>query len=88
MLSLLCCDWSMLALGLGVLSYRLLWLLFPSQLLLIKLFWTLLMAQLGYLHMTKASLRCCNSFWKSSDLVQTVLALWLSVPKTLYIVVR
>ena len=46
------------------------------------------MAQLGYLHLTKASLRCCNSFWKSSGLVQTVLALWVSVPMTLYLVDR
>ena len=75
-------------LGLGLLSCRLLLLMFSSQLFLIYLFWTLLMAQLGYLHLTKASLRCCNSFWKSSGLVQTVLALWVSLPMTLYIVGR
>ena len=46
------------------------------------------MAQLGYLHLTKASLRCCNSFWKSSGLVQTILVLWVSVPMTLYLVDR
>ena len=61
--------------------------MFPSQ-LLIYLFWTLLMAQLGYLHLTKAFIRCCNSFWKSSGLVQTVLALWVSVHMTLYLADR
>ena len=46
------------------------------------------MAQLGYLHLTKASLSCCNSFWKSPGVVQTVLALCVSVPMTLYLVDR
>ena len=78
----------MLVLGLGLLSCRFLLLMFSSWLLLIYLFWTLLMAQLGYLLLTKASPRCCNSFWKSSGLVQTVLALWVSVPITLYIADR
>ena len=78
----------MLALGLGMLFCKLLWLMFPFQLLLIYLFWTLPMAQLGYLHLTKAYLRCCNSFWKSSGLVQTVLAPWVSVPMTLYLADR
>ena len=42
------------------------------------------MAHLGYLHLTKASLRCCNSS-RSCHVVQTVLALWVSVPMTLYL---
>ena len=46
------------------------------------------MAQWGFLHVTRASLRCCNSFWKSSGLVQTVSALWVSVPMTLYLADR
>ena len=78
----------MLVLGLELLSCQLLLLKLSSQLLLMYLFLTLLMAQLGYLHLTKASLRCCNSFWKSSGLVQTVLALWVIVPMTLCLVGR
>ena len=85
-LFLLFCVWSMLALCLGLLSCGLLWLMSPSWLVLIYLFWMLLMAQLGYLHLTKASLRCYSSFWKSSGLVQTVFAIWVSVPMTLYLV--
>ena len=46
------------------------------------------MAHLGYLLLTKASIRCCISFWKSSSLVQTVLALWVSVLMTLYITAK
>ena len=61
---------------------------FSSQLPFITLFCTLLMAHLGYLHLTKASLRCCNSSFKSSGVVQTVLALWVSVPMTLYLAER
>ena len=59
--------------------------LVSSQLLLITLFWTLLMAQLGYLHLPRASLRCFNSSLRSSGVVQTTLALWVSVPMTLYL---
>ena len=55
------------------------------QLLLINLFWTLFMAQGGYLHLTRASLRCDNSFENSSGLVQTVFALWVNIPMTLYL---
>ena len=55
------------------------------QLLLITLFWTLLMAQLGYLHLPRASFRCFNSSLRSSGVVQTTLALWVSVPMTLYL---
>ena len=60
-------------------------LLFPStsQLLFINLFCILLMAYLGYLHLTKASLRCCNSSLRSSGVVHTVLVLRVSVPITL-----
>ena len=43
------------------------------------------MAQGGYLHFARASLRCDNSFWSSSGLVETVLALCVSVPMTLYL---
>ena len=46
------------------------------------------MAHLGYLHLTKASLRCCNSSLRSSGAVHTVLALWVSVPMTLYLAER
>ena len=87
-LSLLELSWSMLTLGLELLSFRLLMLLLTSQLLLMYLHCTLLMAQCGYLHLTRASLRSCNSFWTSSGLVQTVLALWVSVPMTLYLADR
>ena len=87
-LSLLWYDWSRLVLGLGLLSCRLLLLMLSSKLLLMYLFWTLLMDQLGSLHLIKTSLRRCNSFWKSSGMVQTVLALWTSVPMTLYLADR
>ena len=46
------------------------------------------MAQWEYLHLTKAFLRCCNSLWRSSGPVQTVLALWVSVPMTPYLADR
>ena len=59
--------------------------LVSSWLLLITLFWTLLMAQLGYLHLPRASFRCFNSSLRSSRVVQTTLALWVSVPMTLYL---
>ena len=62
------------------------WLLpFSSQFPFITLFWTLLMAHLGYLHLASASLRCCSSSFRSSGVVQTDLALWVSVPMTLYL---
>ena len=69
----------------------------PSWLLLIQssswqlfiyLLWTFCMAHLGYLHLAKASLRCCNSSLKSSGPVQTILALWVRVPMTLYLAER
>ena len=53
---------------------------------LFSLLWTLLMVQGAYLPFTRASLRCDNSFWSSSGLAQTVLALCVSVPMTLYLV--
>ena len=59
-----------------------------SQLPFITLFCTLFMAHLGFLHLTRASLRCCNSSFKSPSVVQTVLALWVSVPMTLYLAER
>ena len=59
--------------------------LVSSRLLLITLFCTLLMAQLGYLHLPRASLRCFNSSLRSSGVVQTTMALWVSVPMTLYL---
>ena len=55
-----------------------------SQLLSKTLLCTLLMAQKGYLHLTKAFLRCWSSLRRSSGSVQTVLVLWVSVPMTLY----
>ena len=61
---------------------------FPSWFPLITLFCTLLMAHLGYLHLTKASLRWGKASSRSSSLVQTVLALWVSVPMTLYLAER
>ena len=87
-LSLLELAWSMLALGLELLSCRLLMLMLSFWLLLMYLLCTLFMAQCGYLHLTRASLRCYNSFWKSPGLVQTVLALCVSVPMTLYLADR
>ena len=60
------------------------WLLpFYTWLPFTTLFWTLFMAHLGYLHLTSASLRCCNSSFKRPGVVQTDLALWVSVPMTL-----
>ena len=58
---------------------------FPSQLPLITLFCILWIAHLGYVHLTKASLRSCNSSLRRSGVVQTVLALWVSEPITLYL---
>ena len=52
------------------------------------LFCSWFMAYLGYLHLTIASLRCCNSSSKSPGVVQTDLALWVSVPMTLYLADR
>ena len=60
----------------------------PSWLLFINSFCILLMAHLGYLHLTKASLRSCNSSLRSSGAVHTVLALWVSVSMTLYLAER
>ena len=59
--------------------------LVSSQLLLITLFCTLLMAQLGYLHLPRAPLRCFNSSLRSSGVVQTTFSLWVSVPMMLYL---
>ena len=82
-----CGCWYLLLVRLLCVSWRLLllefsWLLFKNSLC------TLLMAQWGYLHFTKAFLRCCSSPWRSSGPVQTVLALWVSVPMTLYLADR
>ena len=60
-----------------------------SQLPFITLFCTLFMANLGYLHLTRASLRWCTTpHLKSPSVVHTVLALWVSVPMTLYLTER
>ena len=59
-----------------------------SQLPFITLFCTLFMAHLGFLHLTSASLRSCNSSSKSPVVVQTDLALLVSLPMTLYLAVR
>ena len=60
-------------------------LLESSQLLFKTLCCTLLMAQWGYLHLTKAFL---SSLWRSSRPVQTVFALWVGIPMTLYLADR
>ena len=52
------------------------------------LFYTLFLAHLGYLHLTNASFRCCNSSSKSPGVVQKDFALWVSVPMTLYLAER
>ena len=72
----------------GLPSWLLLMLLSSSQLLFTYLLWTFCMAHLWYLHLTKASLRCCNSSLKSSGLVKTILALCVRVPITLYLAER
>ena len=61
--------------------------MFPvsSQLFLRTLFCTLLMAQYGYLQLPSTPLRCFSSSLRSSGVVQTTLALWVSVPMTLYL---
>ena len=59
-----------------------------SWLLLLYWFCILLMAHLGYLHLTRASLRCANSSLRSSGVVHTVLALWVRVPMKLYLTDR
>ena len=65
------------------------WLLpLSPQLPFTTLFCISFMATLGYLHLTSASLRCCNSSFKSPGVVQTDLALWVSAPMTLYLADR
>ena len=64
------------------------WVLPFSQLLVINLLWTLSRAHLGYLHLDRTSLRCCISLLKNSSPVQTVFALWVRVPMTLYLAAR
>ena len=61
------------------------WVLPFSQLLVINLLWTLSKVIVGYLHLDRASLRCYISTFKSSSRVQTVFALWVRVPMTLYL---
>ena len=68
--------WVVTVLVLLLPAWMLLLSMFSPWLLLINLFCTLFMAQGGYLHLTKPSLRYGNSFWSNSGLVQTVLALW------------
>ena len=63
-------------------------LLESAQLLFKSLLCTLLMAPWGFLHLTKAFLRCCSSLWRSSGPVHTVFALWVSVPMTIYLADR
>ena len=82
-----CVSWSMLLEELLLVSWRLL--LLESSLLIFKsLLCTLLVAQWGYLHFTKAFWRCCNSLSRSSGPAETVLALWVGVLMTLYLPVR
>ena len=59
-----------------------------SQLPFITLFCTLFITHLEYLYLNKASLRCCNPSLRSSGVVEIVLALWVSVPMTLYLAER
>ena len=87
LLSPVCVGCSMLLLVMLLVSCRLL-MLESSQLLFKTLLCTLLMVQWGYLHLTKAFLRCWSSLWRSSGSVQTVFALWGSVPMTLYLADR
>ena len=87
LLSPVCVCWSMLLEGLLLVSWKLL-LLESSQLLFKNLLCTPLMVQWGYLHFIRAFLKCCNSLWRSSSPVQTVVALWVSVPMTLYLADR
>ena len=73
--------------SIAVLCFVASWVLpLSSWLPFITLFCTLFMAHLGYLHLTSASLRCCNSSSKSPGVVQTDLALWVNVPMTLFLV--
>ena len=51
-------------------------------------FSTLSKAHLGYLQLVRAFLRFSISFWRSSGLLQTVLALWVRVIMTLYFAER
>ena len=61
--------------------------LLPSWLLLINLS-ILFKAHLGCLHFMGASLGCCISWLRSSDFVQTVLAMQVRVQMTLYLATR
>ena len=60
-------------------------LLSPSWLLFVNLFCILLKAHLGYLHLTKTSLRCSSFSLRRSGVVHTVLVQWVTVPMTLYL---
>ena len=78
-----CCGcWSLLLVGLLLVSWILLSLA-SSQLPFKNLLCTQLMSQWGCLHLTKTFLRHWSSLWGSPGPVQTVLALWVSVPMTL-----
>ena len=86
-IGLQCVPYWVLPLGMAVVWLLLLGPLLPCVVLLawvlplsswlpfITLFCTLFMAHLGYLHLTNAFLRCCNSSSKSPGMVQTDLAL-------------
>ena len=63
-------------------------LLSSPQLLFKTLLCTLLMAQGGYLYLSETFLRYWCSLWRRSDSVETLLALWKSVPMTLYLADR
>ena len=64
------------------------WGLLSSWLLFRTLFLTLLIAQLGELHLPRALLKWSISLWSKSGSVQTTLAPWVSVPMTLYLAER
>ena len=92
--------WHILGLSLGVLPVVLplvllspwsvvpSWVLPSSQMLFRNLLSTLSNAHLGYLHLDRAFLRCCISLLRGSGPVQTVFALWVRVPMTLYLAAR
>ena len=80
----------LLSLGPELSCFVLLTWVLPSscQLPFNTLFCTLFMAHLGYLHLTSASLGCCDSSSKRPGVMLTDLALWVNVSMTLYLADR
>ena len=76
------CGWLMLGCS-GLVG------LVPLLLFLLEVtFWffslILFKAQVGYLHLFKAVIRCCSSFYRCWGEEHMVLALWYKVPVTLH----